>query len=520
MGNNCCSRENRKVTSWSSSSSTSTSQKTTNLTGGGSSTQVLSCTSSSTAVLEETEEKGSKSKESGSRSKELGSRSKDSKSKSKESAAKSKEKGSTTSSLKEWRHNISCRLSPKQTSKGFFLSTSKSKSKNMSHLKVRSSPELCPGRKRGSAESAEGTLSGSSSASMSKTSKDSVCDDVEKLTITGATQYNNNIRGGHIHSLSAEGISSVALTPDSGGSGTSPSDHGQLRVHFTFDSGSESDHEGESRSKPKRSSMPSHSQSMIVSKKHRFTKILRPLRRSHSAGCTKDVPPHALFLRHDIEHETKQRKQSEQREKRESVVTSPIEKLSPGGSDDERRETHQQHTASGSKKRRNLGKEMKQKLRFLRRRHTDTALGAKAAKLKEGEKSKPCLQDILDWSKGFDNLLHHKYGLNLFREFLRTEFSEENIEFWIVCEEYSSLKPSKMSERAQEIYNDFVAVQAPREVNLDSKTREITGDNIDKPNKHTFEQAQKKVQALMEKDSYPRFLRSDVYMQLLAEHGS
>jgi len=163
---------------------------------------------------------------------------------------------------------------------------------------------------------------------------------------------------------------------------------------------------------------------------------------------------------------------------------------------------------------------MKQKLRFLRRRHTDTALGAKAAKLKEGDKSKPCLQDVLDWSKAFDNLLHHKYGLNLFREFLRTEFSEENIEFWIVCEEYRSLKPSKMNERAQEIYNDFVAVQAPREVNLDSKTREITVDNIDNPNKHTFEQAQKRIQALMEKDSYPRFLRSDVYMQLLAEHGS
>jgi hypothetical protein len=55
----------------------------------------------------------------------------------------------------------------------------------------------------------------------------------------------------------------------------------------------------------------------------------------------------------------------------------------------------------------------------------------------------------------------------LFREFLRTEFSEENIEFWIVCEEYRSLRPSKMSERAQEIYNDFVAVQAPREVSIE-----------------------------------------------------
>ncbi len=35
----------------------------------------------------------------------------------------------------------------------------------------------------------------------------------------------------------------------------------------------------------------------------RFKKILNPLRRSQSAGCTKDVPAHALFLRHDMDLE-------------------------------------------------------------------------------------------------------------------------------------------------------------------------------------------------------------------------
>ena len=32
----------------------------------------------------------------------------------------------------------------------------------------------------------------------------------------------------------------------------------------------------------------------------RFRRMLRPLRRSHSAGCSQDVPVHALFLRHDM----------------------------------------------------------------------------------------------------------------------------------------------------------------------------------------------------------------------------
>ena len=52
----------------------------------------------------------------------------------------------------------------------------------------------------------------------------------------------------------------------------------------------------------------------------------------------------------------------------------------------------------------------------------------------------------------------------MFREFLRTEFSEENIEFWIACEEYHLLKPAKFAMKAQEIYNEFIAVQAPKEV--------------------------------------------------------
>ena len=58
------------------------------------------------------------------------------------------------------------------------------------------------------------------------------------------------------------------------------------------------------------------------------------------------------------------------------------------------------------------------------------------------------------------------------------------------------------------------------QINLDSKTREMTAENMSSPNRHTFEQAQKRIQALMEKDSYPRFLRSDVYQDLISHHKS
>ena len=55
-------------------------------------------------------------------------------------------------------------------------------------------------------------------------------------------------------------------------------------------------------------------------------------------------------------------------------------------------------------------------------------------------------------------------GLELFRGFLRSEFSDENLEFWIAVEEFKQSKPCKVPSMAQRIYTDFVAPQAPREV--------------------------------------------------------
>ena len=54
----------------------------------------------------------------------------------------------------------------------------------------------------------------------------------------------------------------------------------------------------------------------------------------------------------------------------------------------------------------------------------------------------------------------------MYRAFLLREFSNENLEFWVAVEEYKLLKPQKMATKAQKVYNDFIAVQAPKEVNI------------------------------------------------------
>ncbi|OXB84269.1 UNVERIFIED_CONTAM: hypothetical protein H355_007152 [Colinus virginianus] len=100
----------------------------------------------------------------------------------------------------------------------------------------------------------------------------------------------------------------------------------------------------------------------------------------------------------------------------------------------------------------------------------------------------------------------------------KTEFSEENLEFWLACEDFKKTRSAaKLAAKAQRIFEEFIDVQAPREVNIDFQTRELTRRNMQEPSLSCFDQAQGKVHSLMEKDSYPRFLRSKIYTDLLSQ---
>lgn len=57
-------------------------------------------------------------------------------------------------------------------------------------------------------------------------------------------------------------------------------------------------------------------------------------------------------------------------------------------------------------------------------------------------------------------------GLCLFRAFLVTEFSEENVAFYLACEDYKTTKPSKLASKAKKIYDEFIGSDAPHEVNI------------------------------------------------------
>ncbi|XP_012254284.2 regulator of G-protein signaling loco isoform X3 [Athalia rosae] len=136
------------------------------------------------------------------------------------------------------------------------------------------------------------------------------------------------------------------------------------------------------------------------------------------------------------------------------------------------------------------------------------------------EKSSNC-NGVNSWSSSFEKLLEDPAGLQTFAEFLKKEFSHENIYFWAACERYKDTEDVNSRKRmASQIYRRHLSSSAAEPVNVDSHAAgQITQDLLNEAPAALFLQAQKQVFNLMKFDSYPRFLRSDLYRTCM-EAGS
>lgn len=55
-------------------------------------------------------------------------------------------------------------------------------------------------------------------------------------------------------------------------------------------------------------------------------------------------------------------------------------------------------------------------------------------------------------------------GRTVFTTFLKSEFSKENMDFWLACEDYKKSTSSKLGTRAKQIYQQYVEADSPDEV--------------------------------------------------------
>uniref|UniRef100_A0A8D3B118 Regulator of G protein signaling 12b n=1 Tax=Scophthalmus maximus TaxID=52904 RepID=A0A8D3B118_SCOMX len=127
---------------------------------------------------------------------------------------------------------------------------------------------------------------------------------------------------------------------------------------------------------------------------------------------------------------------------------------------------------------------------------------------------------VASWAVCFERLLQDPVGVRYFSEFLKKEFSEENILFWQACEFFSHIPENdkkQLSQRAREIYNSFLSSKATTPVNIDSQAQ-LADDILNAPRPDMFKEQQLQIFNLMKFDSYTRFLKSLLYQEcMLAE---
>uniref|UniRef100_A0A1I8FNC2 RGS domain-containing protein n=1 Tax=Macrostomum lignano TaxID=282301 RepID=A0A1I8FNC2_9PLAT len=81
-------------------------------------------------------------------------------------------------------------------------------------------------------------------------------------------------------------------------------------------------------------------------------------------------------------------------------------------------------------------------------------------------------EEAKQWGESFDALMQSANGRKVFREYLKSEYSEENILFWLACEDLKLESTPKAWRRRR----------GPKEVSLDARVREIINKNMVEPN--------------------------------------
>eukprot|EP00475_Leptophrys_vorax_P039185 TRINITY_DN7033_c0_g1_i1.p1 TRINITY_DN7033_c0_g1~~TRINITY_DN7033_c0_g1_i1.p1 ORF type:complete len:687 (-),score=177.65 TRINITY_DN7033_c0_g1_i1:93-2153(-) len=122
-----------------------------------------------------------------------------------------------------------------------------------------------------------------------------------------------------------------------------------------------------------------------------------------------------------------------------------------------------------------------------------------------------------------EQLLAHPRGCEYFLKHCKSEYSEENIQFYLAVKELES-KASKMSQEeftreASSIVEEYVSESSSAQVNLsgDMKKNLVIAMKAGKLDSHSFVQAKKEIFDLMMRDSFPRFKSSPLFQEFLRE---
>ncbi|XP_053573050.1 regulator of G-protein signaling 14 isoform X2 [Bombina bombina] len=126
-------------------------------------------------------------------------------------------------------------------------------------------------------------------------------------------------------------------------------------------------------------------------------------------------------------------------------------------------------------------------------------------------------RSVGSWAVSFERLLQDPLGVEYFTDFLKKEYSAENIFFWQACEKFQSIPADdteQLSKESRRIYKEFLSSSSLCPVNVDHQAI-ITEDMLEKPTPDLFRTQQLQIFNLMKFDSYARFVKSPLYQECM-----
>ncbi|XP_043945409.1 axin-1 isoform X2 [Protopterus annectens] len=133
----------------------------------------------------------------------------------------------------------------------------------------------------------------------------------------------------------------------------------------------------------------------------------------------------------------------------------------------------------------------------------------------------------LRWAESLHSLLDDQDGINLFRTFLKQEDCSDLLDFWFACSGFRKLEPNDSNEEkrlklAKAIFKKYILDSngiVSRQIKPATKTfirDSVMRQQIDPA---MFDQAQMEIQSMMEENTYPVFLKSDIYLEYTRTGG-
>jgi hypothetical protein len=122
------------------------------------------------------------------------------------------------------------------------------------------------------------------------------------------------------------------------------------------------------------------------------------------------------------------------------------------------------------------------------------------------------------WTTGISFLLHDSRGVQEFHQYLKNEFSQENLNFILACRDLGTkVSLQEFSALAKQIFKDFIMTGSSFEVNIAASIRNkiiavlqpsmANEDDLEPKDYEIYSDAVDHIMTLLEKDPYKRYCK-------------